>query len=170
MESHPRCQVCKKMFKDALDLSVHVEVHKTEICIDCGMSVSSQMIDEHRESHQETASFKAALQKPVSKGKKKDSSKSHVLNSYQVFCRAFLDSKKQMYPTLNMMGINEKLREHWHSLTLEEKAVYKSQPSSSSASGSGASISSVVHLQAAPVSSVPSIVPSSSTSTVRSNV
>ena len=110
MESHPRCEVCKEIFKDALELSVHVVVHKTKICTVCGISVSSLSLVEHRESHQETASFKAVLQKPISRGKKKDSSKNHVLNSYQVFCRQFRDSKKQMYPTLNMMGINEKLR------------------------------------------------------------
>ena len=31
-----------------------------------------------------------------------------------------------MYPTFNMFGVNEKLREHWHSLTPAEKAGYKS--------------------------------------------
>ena len=98
---------------------------------------------EHRESHQETVSFKAVLQKPISIGKKKDSSKNHVLNSYQVFFRKFRDSKKQMYPTLNKMGINEKLREHWHSLKVIEKSIYKSQSALSPASSRAASNSSV---------------------------
>ena len=30
-----------------------------------------------------------------------------------------------MFPQLNMLGINEKLREHWHSLSRDEKAAFK---------------------------------------------
>ena len=41
-----------------------------------------------------------------------------------------------MFPNLNMLGINEKLREHWSSLTPEEKAVYKDTPSRTTTSAS----------------------------------
>ena len=39
-----------------------------------------------------------------------------------------------MFPQLSMLGINQKLREHWHSLTQEEKNTYKERETTVSTS------------------------------------
>ena len=74
---------------------------------------------------------KTAKKSKAKKSKEPQTDQPTKLNSYLLFCRAFRESKKQAFQTLNMMGINEKLRQHWHSLSPEEKAAYKTSQGSS---------------------------------------
>ena len=79
-----------------------------------------------------SASYKNSLALK-SKGKKRKNQeeadnrgqKNPRLNSFQIFCRAFREAKKLQFPQLNMLGINEKLREDWHKLSQSEKDAYK---------------------------------------------
>ena len=130
MEGHPKCPVCKKTFKDKDCVAAHMEVHQTAKCSECGLDVAISSMRGHMANHELTEHYKTGLNKPTKKTKTKNTNEAKgdqptKLNSYQVFCRLFREEKKRLNPTLNMLGINEKLREHWHSLSPTEKAAYK---------------------------------------------
>ena len=132
---HPKCQVCKKCFTDGNSLEEHIDVHKTEKCAKCGIEVPKVSLKNHLESHELGAIYKISLNKTKSKKRKQTDSEAPAsiqprLNSFLVFCRTFREEKKQMFPHLDMLEINKKLREDWSLLSVEEKAAYK--PSSSS--------------------------------------
>ena len=127
---HPKCQVCKKCFTDENALDEHIDVHKTEKCAKCGKEVPKVSLKNHLESHELGAIYKIGLNKTKSKKRKQSDSEAPAsnqprLNSFLVFCRTFREEKKQMFPQLDMLGINKKLREDWSLLSVAEKAEYK---------------------------------------------
>ena len=127
---HPKCQVCKKSFIDENTLENHIEIHKTETCGKCGVEVPKVSMKNHLESHELGDIYKTGLNKTKSKKRKQSDSEAPAthqprLNSFLVFCRTFREEKKRMFPQLNMLGINQKLREDWNLLSVEDKAAYK---------------------------------------------
>ena len=109
-------------------MTAHLDSHRTSTCDECGISVAVLSLREHQASHELTENYKTGLNKTAKKSKAKKSKEPQTnhptkLNSYLLFCWAFRESKKQAFPTLNMMGINEKLSQNWHSLSHEEKAA-----------------------------------------------
>lgn len=130
IQEHPKCQVCKESFEDDMKLNIHLLVHQTEKCKECGIDVAIMSLREHMANHELTASYRSGLTKTTSKKRKQSSNPDGMepqprLNSYHIFCRSFREAKKRMFPELNMLGINAKLREDWHSLTPTERAAYK---------------------------------------------
>ena len=128
-----RTKVCSECLYSKFN---HIEVHKTEMCPKCGLHVAKPCLKDHLESHDVTTSYKNGLvTKTKSKKRKLTETQSDPvqprLNSFHVYCRAFREAKKQQFPQLDMIGINQKLSEDWHKLTPAEKEAYK--PSSTAA-------------------------------------
>ena len=85
---------------------------------------------DHVASHEVTSSYKKSLASKPKKRKLQEPQdaaqpKQPRLNSFHVYCRAFRETKKQQFPQLDMLGINQKLREDWHKLTPAEKETFK---------------------------------------------
>ena len=115
-----------------MTLNNQIEVHKTEVCPICGLHVAKPCLKDHLESHDVTTSYKNGLvTKTKTKSKKRKLTETQGdpvqprLNSYLVYCRAFRETKKQQFPQLDMIGINQKLREDWHKLITAEKEAFK---------------------------------------------
>ena len=106
------------------------------MCPKCGLHVAKPCLKDHLESHDVTTSYKNGLvTKTKSKKRKLTETQGDPvqprLNSFHVYCRAFREAKKQQFPQLDMIGINQKLSEDWHKLTPAEKEAFK--PSSTAA-------------------------------------
>ena len=98
------------------------------------MDVPVSNMQGHIESHAMTKNYRKVLAEKAKKGKSKVEKKKNPVkpNSFILFCRRHREEKRRQYPQLNMLGVNEKLREHWHSLTQEEKDFYKDSGEESS--------------------------------------
>ena len=127
---HPKCVVYKQTFKDMFILNTHMEIHITDECPKCGLHIAKVSMKDHVASHEVTTSYKKSLASKPKKRKPQESQdtappKQPRLNSFHVYCRAFRETKKQQFPQLDMLGINQKLREDWHKLTPAEKEAFK---------------------------------------------
>ena len=123
--SHPKCKHCNKVFKSQEILLEHEKIHETKKCEQCEMEVLISNLQGHLENHEMTSSYRNGLKENKNKKKTAASKNPVKLNSFILFCRNHREEKKKLFPQLNMLGINQKLREHWHSLSQEEKNGYK---------------------------------------------
>ena len=127
---HPKCAVCKQTFLNMLSLNTHMEIHITEECPNCGLHIAKVSMRDHVASHEVTSSYKKNLASKPKKRKAQEPEdnsqpKQPRLNSFHVYCRAFRENMKQQFPQLDMLGINQKLRDNWHKLTPAEKEAFK---------------------------------------------
>ena len=134
IQSHPTCQKCKLSFATDGDLEEHIPTHDSIACSVCKVDVLVTGMESHMENHNMTENYRKGLTKTKKKSKKGNPETSSTsatsvskLNSYQVFCRAFREEKRSLFPQFGMIQVNALLREDWHKLSPEEKATFKLQ-------------------------------------------
>lgn len=130
--THPKCVVCKKSFVNEELLNVHLQTHSSVKCQTCNVEILKTDLSNHMENHNLSANYRKGLSKSKkSKATPTGSTQNPPkLNSFIVFCRAFREEKKRLFPQMNMLEINKLLRDDWAKLSPDQKATYKiTQPS-----------------------------------------
>ena len=172
-QEHPTCRTCKKSFVTETALKEHMPTHDHISCSICKANVLESKMKSHMDNHTVTENYRKGMNKvnPKEKKPKKgkpDSSSAPRLNSYHVFCRAFREEKKRLFPQLDMIAINAILLEDWRKLSPEEKVAYKPNngtPTVSSESTAMATIGSSESSSPSTDSSITAAMPNSESST-----